>query len=59
MMWMKMRSSLKGKFKKVQKLSHSQGITQTFILDLNDKFDLDGQGQGHYFQTCPKPLDDQ
>ena len=23
-----------------------------------DKFDLKGQGQGHSFQTCPKPLDD-
>ena len=29
----------------VQKLSHSQGITQTFKL--YDKIDLDGQGQGH------------
>ena len=24
-----------------------------------DKFDLKGQGQGHLFQTCSKPLDDQ
>ena len=23
------------------------------------KFDLEGQGQGHEFQTCPQPLDDQ
>ena len=50
-------SGLKGKFEMVKKLSHSQGITQH--LNFHDKFDLEGQGQGHKFQTCPKPLDDQ
>ena len=48
---------LKGSFKMIQKFSHSQRITQT--LNFHDKFDLEGQGQGHYFQTYPKPLDDQ
>ena len=38
-------SSLKGKLKMVQKLSHSQGITHTH-LNFHDKFDLKGQGQG-------------
>ena len=28
-------------------------------LNFHGKFDLEGQGQGHNFQTRPKPLDDQ
>ena len=28
-------------------------------LNFHDKFDLEGQGQGHLFQTCPKLSDDQ
>ena len=41
-------SSLKLKFL-VQKLLHSQGITQKFKF--HDQFDLEGQGQGHQFSN--------
>ena len=42
----------------VQKLSHSQGITQTLnYIKLCDKFEL--KGQGHEFHTHLKSLDDQ
>ena len=44
----------------VQKLLYSQRISQTFFTkNFHDKFDLEGQGHGHYFQTHLKPLGDQ
>ena len=39
-------SSLKLKFPMVQKLLHSQGITQS-LHKFKGQFDLEGQGQGH------------
>ena len=39
----------------VQKLSHSKELHKH--LNFHDKFDLEGEGQGH--QTDPKALDDE
>ena len=50
-------SSLKGKLKRFK----SNHIPRELHKHLNfhGKFDFKGQSQGHWFQTCPKPLDDQ